>query len=86
MSSVSSHPIATMQNTFDDHSATTTLSPRGSTMTSADVARFRNKKYREERQQDASLRKLNDQLRAMIREGKAALGTKVEVESDEDDI
>lgn len=54
-------------------------------MTSADVARFRNKKDREERQADASLRKLNDQLRAMIREGKAALGTKVEVESDDDD-
>jgi len=75
-----------MQNTSNDYGTTTTQSPRGSTMTSADVARFRNKKEREERQQDASLRKLNDQLRAMIREGKAALGTKVEVELDEDDI
>lgn len=86
MSSFSSHSTGTMQNTSNDYDATTTHSPRGSTMTSADVARFRNKKEREERQQDASLRKLNDQLRAMIREGKAALGTKVEVELDEDDI
>lgn len=50
------------------------------TLTSADVARYRAKKDREERKQDASMRKLNEQLRAMIREGKAALGTKVEVD------
>jgi len=78
--------FSSQQNTSNDYGPAITQSPRGSTLTSADVARFRNKKEREERQQDASLRKLNDQLRAMIREGKAALGTKVEVELDEDDL
>lgn len=34
---------------------------------------------REERQADASIRRLNEQLKAMIKEGKEALGTKVEV-------
>jgi hypothetical protein len=37
---------------------------------------------REERQADASIRRLNEQLKAMIKEGKQALGTKVEVLDD----
>lgn len=40
---------------------------------------------RREKEEDASLRRLNDQLQAMIREGKEALGTKFEVDDFEDD-
>jgi len=40
---------------------------------------------REEKQQDASIRRLNDQLKAMIKEGRQALDTKVEVVDDEDE-
>ncbi|KAB8349715.1 hypothetical protein FH972_023730 [Carpinus fangiana] len=49
-----------------------------------DIQRWSAKKAREERQADASMRKLNQQLKAMIREGKAALATKFEVRDDDD--
>ncbi|KAL1969811.1 hypothetical protein VTN77DRAFT_7320 [Rasamsonia byssochlamydoides] len=35
---------------------------------------------RREREEDASIRRLNDQLKAMIREGREALGSRVEIE------
>jgi hypothetical protein len=41
-------------------------------------------KRKEEREADESIRRLDAQLKAMIREGKEALGTKVEVEIDND--
>lgn len=41
-------------------------------------------KRKEEREADVTLRRLDSQLKAMIREGKEALGTKVEVEMDGD--
>lgn len=40
---------------------------------------------KEERQTNASMRKLNDRLKAMIREGREALGTKIEVEETMDE-
>jgi len=42
-------------------------------------------KRKEEREADESIRRLDAQLKAMIREGKEALGTKIEVEMDDDD-
>lgn len=41
-------------------------------------------KRKEEREQDESIRRLDAQLKAMIREAKEALGTKIEVEIDDD--
>ncbi|TID23635.1 hypothetical protein E2P81_ATG03201 [Venturia nashicola] len=46
---------------------------------SPETQRFMAERKREERQADASIRRLNEQLKAMIKEGKEALGTKVEV-------
>ncbi|KUJ06509.1 uncharacterized protein LY89DRAFT_542607, partial [Mollisia scopiformis] len=42
-------------------------------------------KRKEEREADESIRRLDAQLKAMIREGKEALGTKIEVELDEEE-
>jgi hypothetical protein len=39
---------------------------------------------KEEREADESIRRLDAQLKAMIREGKEALGTKVEVDIEDD--
>lgn len=47
---------------------------------SADVQRYAAQMRRKERQEDASIARLNKQLQAMIREGKEALGTTVEVD------
>ncbi len=41
-------------------------------------------KRKEEREADESIRRLDAQLKAMIREGKEALGTKIDVEIDDD--
>ncbi|QDS69352.1 hypothetical protein FKW77_004008 [Venturia effusa] len=46
---------------------------------SPETQRFMAERKREERQADASIRRLNEQLKAMIKEGREALGTKVEV-------
>ena len=53
-----------------------------------EAARWAALKKREEREADQSIRRLDAQLKAMIREGKEALGTKIEVEidADEDDV
>lgn len=47
---------------------------------SADMQRYAAQLQRKEREEDASIRRLNKQLQAMIREGKEALGTTVEVD------
>ncbi|CDM37315.1 hypothetical protein DTO013E5_7561 [Penicillium roqueforti] len=47
---------------------------------SADIQRQAAKMRRKEREEDASLQRLNKQLQAMIREGKEALGTTVVVD------
>ena len=41
-------------------------------------------KKKEDREADESIRRLDAQLKAMIREGKEALGTKIEVELEDD--
>lgn len=52
---------------------------------SKEAARWAALKKKEEREADQSLRRLDAQLKAMIREGKEALGTRIEVEIDVDD-
>ena len=46
---------------------------------SAEAQRYAAKMRQREREEDASMRRLNQQLKAMIKEGKEALGTKIEV-------
>lgn len=50
---------------------------------SPEAKAYAAKARRREVEDDASIRRLNRQLKAMIREGKEALGTRVEVEMDE---
>ena len=47
---------------------------------SVETQRYLAKQRRMEREEDASLRRLNRQLQAMIQEGKQALGTRVEID------
>ncbi|KAM5434751.1 hypothetical protein MferCBS31731_006523 [Microsporum ferrugineum] len=47
---------------------------------SIETQRHAAKLRRKERQEDASIRRLNQQLKAMIREGREALGTRIEVD------
>ncbi|KAL4807395.1 hypothetical protein BDV18DRAFT_137589 [Aspergillus unguis] len=47
---------------------------------SVETQRYLAKQRRREREEDASLQRLNKQLQAMIQEGKQALGTRVEVD------
>lgn len=49
-----------------------------------EAARWAALKKKEEREADQSIRRLDAQLKAMIREGKEALGTRIEVEIDAD--
>jgi len=51
---------------------------------SVDAQRYADRIRREEKKTDASIRRLNDQLKAMIKEGKEALASNVEVVEDED--
>ena len=51
---------------------------------SAEVQRFAAKVRRREREEDASIQRLNDQLKAMIREGREALGSRVEIDESMD--
>lgn len=58
-----------------------TASPRSKEgPASADMQRYAARMRRKEREEDASIQRLNKQLQAMIREGKEALGTTVEVD------
>ncbi|KKZ60878.1 hypothetical protein EMCG_04469 [[Emmonsia] crescens] len=54
----------------------------GSSPASIEAQRFAARAKRREREEDASIRRLNQQLKAMIKEGKEALGTTVEIEDD----
>jgi hypothetical protein len=49
-----------------------------------DAQRYAAKVRRRELEEDASIRRLNKQLKAMIKEGKEALGTRIEIEDDLD--
>jgi hypothetical protein len=49
-----------------------------------EAARWAALKRKEEREQDESLRRLDRQLKDLIREGKEALGTKIEVDIEDD--
>ena len=51
---------------------------------SVEAQRYADRIRREEKRTDASIRKLNNQLKAMIKEGKEALASNVEVVEDDD--
>ncbi|KAJ5907684.1 hypothetical protein N7495_000366 [Penicillium taxi] len=53
---------------------------------SAEMAKYAARIRRREREEDASIQRLNKQLQAMIRQGKEALGTTVEVDDLDMDI
>jgi hypothetical protein len=55
------------------------------TPSSPDIQRFEKKIRRKERQEDESIQRLNKQLQDMIKEGKEALGTRIEIEDDPDE-
>ena len=59
--------------------------PSPNTPLSAEAQRFAKKIKKRETQDDASMKRLNAQLKAMIREGKEALGTKIEIEDEMED-
>lgn len=50
---------------------------------SVEAQRYAAKARKREREEDASIRRLNQQLKTMIKEGKEALGTKIEIDEDE---
>ena len=52
---------------------------------SVEVQRHAARMRKRELQEDANLKRFNQQLKAMIKEGKEALGTKFEVEDEGDD-
>lgn len=54
--------------------------------TAKEAKRWATLKRKEEREADESIRRLDAQLKAMIREGKEALGTKIEVELDDEEF
>ncbi len=53
---------------------------------SADVQRHAARLRKRELEDDANLKRFNQRLKAMIKEGKQALGTKVEVEDEFDSV
>ena len=87
-------PVRTVHNTAsaDFNSVSQTRSRPDSALASgsplsADARRYQIRQRREERRADASIRKVNDRLKDMIREGREALGSHVSVDigiSDED--
>lgn len=62
--------------------STSDVTPMKTTPLSPEAQRYIVEKRREERQADASIRRLNDQLKAMIKEGREALGTKIDIVED----
>lgn len=62
----------------------TTTTTNADSPAAKEAQRWAALKRKEEREADESIRRLDAQLKAMIREGKEALGTKVEVEIDDD--
>lgn len=65
---------------FSTASPSPTMHQRASPA-SSEAQRYAAKVRRLEREEDASIRRLNDQLKAMIKQGREALGTRVEIES-----
>lgn len=61
-------------------------SPKHESPVSTDVQRHAARLRRRELEDDANLKRFNQQLKAMIKEGKQALGTKVEVEDEFDSV
>ena len=61
-------------------------SPKHESPVSVDVQRHAAKIRKRELEEDANLKRFNQQLKAMIREGKEALGTKVEIIEDSDGL
>ena len=61
-------------------------SPRDGSPMSAAVQKHAARIRRRELEEDANLRRFNQQLKAMIKEGKKALGTKFEIEDDFDSV
>ena len=61
-------------------------SPKRESPVSADVQRHAARIRKRELEEDANLRRFNQQLKAMIKEGKQALGTKFEVEDEFESI
>lgn len=61
-------------------------SPKHESPVNADVQKHMARMRRRELEEDANLKRFNQQLKAMIREGKEALGTKFEVEEMSDEI
>jgi hypothetical protein len=55
------------------------------TPTSPEVQKFEKKLRRRERKEDENIQRLNRQLQDMIREGKEALGTTIDIEDEEDE-
>jgi hypothetical protein len=51
---------------------------------SPEVQRFEKRIRRKEKKEDENIQRLNKQLQDMIKEGKAALRTKIEVEDDQE--
>jgi hypothetical protein len=64
------------------NSGTPSKPAKDSSPVSIEAQRYAERMRREERQADASIRRLNDRLSAMIKEGKEALGTKIEIVDD----
>ncbi|MCJ1483142.1 hypothetical protein MMC06_003308 [Schaereria dolodes] len=61
---------------------TTPMDEESESPLSVDAKRYAARVKRKEYEEDQNMRKLNQQLKAMIREGKEALGTKVEIDLD----
>lgn len=61
-------------------------SPKHESPVSTDVQRHAARLRKRELEEDANLKRFNQQLKAMIKEGKQALGTKIEVEDEFDSV
>ncbi|KAL4978576.1 CoA binding domain-containing protein [Aspergillus desertorum] len=72
------------RRTLIAHSSFSAPAKPRETPVSVETQRYLAKQRRLEREEDASLQRLNRQLQAMIKEGRQALGTRVEVEDDLD--
>jgi len=60
-------------------------SPKHESPVSVEVQRHKARMRKRELEEDANLKRFNQQLKAMIREGKEALGTKFEVQDENDE-
>lgn len=60
--------------------------PKYESPVAVEAQRFAAKARKRDMEEEANLRRLNQQLKAMIREGRQALGTRVEIEDDVDEL